>query len=161
MDYTLSSPISTTAQLPSTYSHIVTSTPSEDERTPASQRAPEGTLRLRGGPIQNRRVTWGEDVIDNEDMGRKKSKVCCIFRPARPFGESSSEESSSDNSSSDSDSDMDNDDRARPTGNSHGCGDHSHRPHNHVHSRRKSRRGPKRPPSPNAYEKMPKTQRKN
>jgi len=164
MDYTLTSQIPTTAQLPATYASrtlIVTSTPSEDEQTPSSQRPADGTLRLRGGPIQNRRVTWGEDVIDNEDMGRKKSKVCCIFRRARSFGESSSEESSSDDSSSDSDSDMGHDDRAHPTGNSRGCGDHSHHGPNHSHGRRKSRRGPKRPPSPNAYEKMPKVQRKN
>ncbi len=24
-------------------------------------------------------VKWGEDVVDNEDLGRKKSKKCCIF----------------------------------------------------------------------------------
>jgi hypothetical protein len=38
------------------------------------QRAPDGTLRLRGAPIQTRRVTWGEDVVDNEHLGKKKSK---------------------------------------------------------------------------------------
>jgi len=67
--HTMSSPISTTA--PRT--QITTSTPSEDEHTPPP-RIPDGTLRLRGGPIQDRRVTWGEDVIDNEELGRKKSK---------------------------------------------------------------------------------------
>lgn len=68
--HTISSSISTTA--PRT--QVTTSTPSEDERTPPLPRIPDGTLRLRGGPIQDRRVTWGEDVIDNEELGRKKSK---------------------------------------------------------------------------------------
>lgn len=35
---------------------------------------PDGTLRLRGGPIHSRRVTWSEEVVDNEGLGRKKSK---------------------------------------------------------------------------------------
>ncbi|KAJ9076175.1 Type 1 phosphatases regulator ypi1 [Entomophthora muscae] len=41
------------------------------------------------------RVRWGDDVIDNEGLGRKKSKVCCIFRKQRQFGESSSSDDSS------------------------------------------------------------------
>jgi protein phosphatase 1 regulatory subunit 11 len=88
---------------------------------------PHGVLRLRGGPRSRPAVVWREDVIDNEDMGKKSSKsashsfpsrapltnvdllpvaepVCCIYHKARKFGESSSEESSSD---SDSDSECD------------------------------------------------------
>lgn len=37
-----------------------------------------GTLRLRGGHISDRRVAWTDDVIDNEDMGKKKSKGSLI-----------------------------------------------------------------------------------
>ncbi|KAJ9085780.1 Type 1 phosphatases regulator ypi1 [Entomophthora muscae] len=37
----------------------------------------------------------GDDVVDNEGLGRKKSKVCCIFRKQRQFGESSSSDESS------------------------------------------------------------------
>ena len=33
-----------------------------------------GTLRLRGEPIQRRRIRWAEDVVDNEHLGRKSSK---------------------------------------------------------------------------------------
>merc|ERR1712157_286078 len=47
------------------------------------------------------RVTWDENVIDNEGLGRKSSKRCCIFHKQRNFGESSSDESSSDDESSD------------------------------------------------------------
>jgi len=60
-----------------------------------------GVLRLRGGPTRNRpRVQWGEEVIDNEGLGRKKSKICCIYHKPRPFDESSSSESDSTCSSS-------------------------------------------------------------
>ncbi len=55
---------------------------SETSSTPAST-----TLRLRPKKV----VQWGEDVVDNELLGRKKSKKCCIFHKRRKFGESSSE----------------------------------------------------------------------
>jgi Protein phosphatase inhibitor len=35
---------------------------------------PDGTLRLRGASADDRRVMWAEDVVDNEGMGKKKSK---------------------------------------------------------------------------------------
>ncbi|SLM34088.1 type 1 phosphatase regulator ypi1 [Lasallia pustulata] len=68
-----------------------------------------GTLRLRGVPAEDRRIRWAEDVVDNEGLGRKSSKVCCIYHAPRAVGESSSE-SSSDSSSSESkgDSEPDN-----------------------------------------------------
>ena len=31
-----------------------------------------------------RRVRFADDVVDNEDLGRKKSKKCCIFHRDRP-----------------------------------------------------------------------------
>lgn len=34
-----------------------------------------------------------EGVIDNEGLGRKSSKRCCIFHKQRPFGESSTDSS--------------------------------------------------------------------
>ncbi|KAJ8116897.1 hypothetical protein ONZ43_g4338 [Nemania bipapillata] len=62
-------------------------------------------LRLRGAHAPStQRVQWAESVIDNEGLGRKSSKVCCIYHAPREVGESS-DESSSDSSSSDSDSD--------------------------------------------------------
>ncbi len=35
---------------------------------------PAGTLRLRGEPVEDRRIRWAEDVVDNEGMGKKTSK---------------------------------------------------------------------------------------
>lgn len=80
-----------------------TSRQSGDEKEAAEE--PSVVLRLRGGPVTNRRIRWDEEVVDNEGLGRKKSKICCIYHKPKEFGESSSESSSS---SSDSDDDADN-----------------------------------------------------
>ncbi|KAH9029200.1 phosphatase inhibitor-domain-containing protein [Lactarius hengduanensis] len=63
--------------------------------------APTGSLHLRGGPHNRRHVAWGEDVVDNEGLGRKKSKICCIYHKPRRFDESSDEGSSGAESESD------------------------------------------------------------
>ncbi|KAH7926079.1 hypothetical protein BV22DRAFT_1009885 [Leucogyrophana mollusca] len=74
----------------------------EDDAGPG-EASTVGTLRLRGGPRRARqRVAWGEDVIDNEGCGKKKSKICCIYHKPKRFDESSSEESSDPDSDSDS-----------------------------------------------------------
>ena len=39
---------------------------------------PAGTLRLRGAPRNGPRVAWDEHVVDNEGLGRKKSKSMCL-----------------------------------------------------------------------------------
>nr|CCA15289.1 AlNc14C10G1250 [Albugo laibachii Nc14] len=46
------------------------------------------------------RVRFDESVIDNEHLGRKKSKKCCIFHKKKDFNESSSE-SEDENSDTD------------------------------------------------------------
>lgn len=120
-------------------------------------------LRLRGAhevsetgtPRLRRRITWAEDVIDNEGLGRKSSKVCCIYHKAREFGESSSEDDSSSDDSSDSDgsgSDSPDDGGARMSGNRRG----RKSDHGHKHGDDCNHNKAKRKPSPNAYEKMPK-----
>lgn len=45
------------------------------------------SLTLRPRP----NVRWDEDVVNNEGMGRKSSKRCCIFHKQRKFGESSTD----------------------------------------------------------------------
>lgn len=154
----------------------VTDSPT-DATTPSAQSTrlpfPSGTtLRLRGeeAPEASReeerqqqestrparpRVRWDESVVNNEGLGRKSSKVCCIYHKPHNPGESSSEEDSSSSSDSDSDSDGDSSDsgydaaadaRRRLRRARHG---HDHDGHDHH-------RRPKRRPSPNAYERMPK-----
>ncbi|AHL30100.1 protein phosphatase inhibitor [Encephalitozoon intestinalis ATCC 50506] len=29
--------------------------------------------------IKTRRVTWTKETVDNEGLGKKKSKICCIY----------------------------------------------------------------------------------
>ncbi|CDM30021.1 hypothetical protein DTO013E5_8280 [Penicillium roqueforti] len=127
------------------------------------------TLRLRAeeatdtseATSSSRRIRWSEDVIDNEGMGKKSSKVCCIYHKARPVGESSSEESSS--SSSESESESEDDRRTARVNRARRAHPHSgdREPHDehegccpedHGSKPKRSRRKP----SPNAYEKMPK-----
>lgn len=97
-------------------------------------------------PKKKAHVKWNEDVVDNEHMGKKKSKICCIFHPQREFGESSDEssDSSSDGSSDESGNEA-------PDSNHHeDCCDHLHS------HRRKGKKGrAKRESSPNAYERQP------
>ena len=45
---------------------------------------------------QEHRVAWDASVVDNEHLGRRKSKRCCIFHKQRPFDESSSESEDED-----------------------------------------------------------------
>jgi len=125
-------------------------------------------LRLQVAPNQDdRQVTWDEEVIDNENMGKKSSKgipfpsaeslmvVCCIYHKPKKFGESSSEESSS--SSSDCSDSEDDGPRRQPQHNhDHANGDEPCA--KHAKSKRVEKR--KRKPSPNAYEKQPQYKKK-
>lgn len=132
--------------------------------------APSGVLRLRAEPTERRRIQWAEDVVDNEGMGKKSSKVCCIYHKPRAADESSDDDSS-DSSSSDSDSDSEPDNStARPSGRASGQRgrhphdhDHGDCEHDHDHGEgadgSQKRNRPRRKPSPNAYEKMPKNKK--
>eukprot|EP00533_Pseudo-nitzschia_delicatissima_P010821 CAMPEP_0116100108 /NCGR_PEP_ID=MMETSP0327-20121206/12121_1 /TAXON_ID=44447 /ORGANISM="Pseudo-nitzschia delicatissima, Strain B596" /LENGTH=145 /DNA_ID=CAMNT_0003592021 /DNA_START=112 /DNA_END=549 /DNA_ORIENTATION=- len=61
---------------------------------PQTQTQDDGVLRLT---LQDRvGVRWDESVVDNEGMGRKSSKRCCIFHKPRAFGESSTDTSDYD-----------------------------------------------------------------
>ncbi|BGP51697.1 Type 1 phosphatases regulator ypi1 [Rhodotorula kratochvilovae] len=77
---------------------------SADPAHPAAAGGPgpstAGVLRLRGRGDPGRGVTWAGGTVDNEGLGRKKSKICCIYHKPRAFDESSDE---SDSSGSDSD----------------------------------------------------------
>ena len=41
-------------------------------------------------------VSFSTDTIDNENMGKKSSKRCCIYHKVKKFAESDSDESDSD-----------------------------------------------------------------
>ncbi|KAJ6649905.1 Succinate--hydroxymethylglutarate CoA-transferase [Pseudolycoriella hygida] len=50
------------------------------------------TLRLRLQTTDKKKVSFNAGTIDNENMNKKKSKCCCIFKKPLEFGESSSED---------------------------------------------------------------------
>jgi protein phosphatase 1 regulatory subunit 11 len=72
------------------------------------------TLRARNT------VRWDVNVEDNEGMGKKSSKRCCIFHKQRNFGESSSDSSATENNHSDDDSDNVDDAKPRATNDQRG-----------------------------------------
>lgn len=106
---------------------------------------PSATLRLRASPstAEDRRIRWAADVVDNEGMGKKSSKVCCIYhKPKEPGDSDSSDSDSSSESDSDSEPDLSRAQKAGGKGRrGRGSGDKHHKD---------------RKPSPNAYERLPK-----
>lgn len=76
----------------------------ENNANPSLQDTPPvGVLQLRATGNTSRRVVWSEETIDNEGMGKKKSKICCIYHKPKAFDESSDESSGSDSDSQSSD----------------------------------------------------------
>ncbi|CAL1537148.1 unnamed protein product [Lymnaea stagnalis] len=65
----------------------------DKEETSVGESPPVLQLRLQQ-PKTEPKVKWSTDTIDNEFMGKKKSKCCCIYEKPKVFGES--ESSSSD-----------------------------------------------------------------
>lgn len=113
--------------------HTRVQTPEEEVASPVL------VLRASEEPQGDRReVRWTEETIDNEDLNRKKSKICCIYHPPTEFGESSEEEVS-ESSSSSSESESDSGANYDPRNHTTNCS------HNHRHRSR-----------PNAYERQPK-----
>ncbi len=70
------------------------STQTQVETTSQVETAPPPLLmlNLRGRP----QITWAEETVDNEHLGRKSSKRCCIFHKVKKFAESDSDETSED-----------------------------------------------------------------
>ena len=67
------------------------------EESQVNQRPNCLILRLKAAvPEKTTALKWSEDTIDNEHLGRKTSKRCCIYRKKKAFAESDSDESDSD-----------------------------------------------------------------
>ena len=78
--------MSTTPAPGSSGTQTITST----EETPSAS-APTTTVVLKKPKPKG--VKWDESTaIDNENMGKKSSKVCCIYHKPRAFDESDSED---------------------------------------------------------------------
>lgn len=124
----------------------------QSEQTP--NQPPSATLRLRAtGPETRRHIQWAEDVVDNEGMGKKSSKVCCIYHKPHEPGHSDSEDdssSSSGESGSDDGPDLSRAQKAGGKGKGRRKQGHGHGEENDDKGKGKERR-----PSPNAYERQP------
>ncbi|KAF9950257.1 Type 1 phosphatases regulator ypi1 [Mortierella alpina] len=145
---------------PATYgSRTMTLDPTQtNEEDPGAEDHVHGVLELSGEPSEGRRVQWDDDVVDNEHMNKKKSKICCIFKKQKEFGESSDESSSESDSSG-----PESDGGPAPSGSGKGKGkgrredgscDHSDPNHQHHHHRHGASKPKKR--VLNEYERMPK-----
>ncbi len=68
----------------------------EDDKEDKRSEGPEQVhLTLRAAEKDGKKVTWTEETVDNEHLGRKKSKCCCIYvKPRRgiPGDDESSED---------------------------------------------------------------------
>uniref|UniRef100_A0A668SGQ9 E3 ubiquitin-protein ligase PPP1R11 n=1 Tax=Oreochromis aureus TaxID=47969 RepID=A0A668SGQ9_OREAU len=72
--------------------------PSSDSDQYLSSTSSEGrslTIKLRKRKTE-KKVEWSSDTVDNEHLGRRSSKCCCIYEKPRQFGESSSESEGDD-----------------------------------------------------------------
>jgi protein phosphatase 1 regulatory subunit 11 len=57
-----------------------------------------GSIPLQGQEQERPRVSWDSNVVDNEFLGKKSSKICCIYhKPKSSFDSSSDEDSENDN----------------------------------------------------------------
>jgi len=69
----------------------------EPEETNDENSAPPTLrLKLKKDQKERKKVQWTNETVDNEHLGKKKSKCCCVFVKKRAFGESDSEESDGD-----------------------------------------------------------------
>jgi protein phosphatase 1 regulatory subunit 11 len=89
----------------------MTMTEEAEARPPQESQDEVLTLTLRARPG----VSWDEAVVDNEGLGRKSSKRCCIFHKQRPFGESSTDSSDYESEHGEDDDEDDGDKKPRAT----------------------------------------------
>ena len=75
-----------------------------------TQTIPNNDEILRLTLVSRPTVRWDEGVQDNEGLGRKSSKRCCIFHKQRDFGESSTDSSADENASDESGAESDGND---------------------------------------------------
>lgn len=89
--------------------------PTEEQQPQQQDDAPSSVLKKTKSKSKQKKpkVRWTQDVVDNEHMNKKKTKICCIFHPQRSFDEEEAHDhdhgghgcpsSSSDSSSDESD----------------------------------------------------------
>jgi protein phosphatase 1 regulatory subunit 11 len=61
-------------QAASSQATVLAGSSTQTQRQPQITVTATRTLVLRGEPVEGRHIAWAEDVIDNENMGKKSSK---------------------------------------------------------------------------------------
>lgn len=84
-----------TASNATTTTNVTTTTTTTANNNTNQSQSGSGTTTLRLTK-KKKKVIWNSDTVDNEDLGRKKSKCCCIYRKPHKFGESSSDSEQDD-----------------------------------------------------------------
>ncbi|XP_036371902.1 E3 ubiquitin-protein ligase PPP1R11 [Megalops cyprinoides] len=83
------------AEVPGTSSETITETVQTNTPPPPQQEGRSLTIKLRKRKTE-KKVEWSSDTVDNEHLGRRSSKCCCVYEKPRQFGESSSESEGED-----------------------------------------------------------------
>ncbi|XP_051949024.1 E3 ubiquitin-protein ligase PPP1R11 [Xyrauchen texanus] len=83
------------AEVSGTSSETITETVQTGTPPPPQQEGRSLTIKLRKRKTE-KKVEWSSDTVDNEHLGRRSSKCCCIYEKPRQFGESSSESEGDD-----------------------------------------------------------------
>ncbi|XP_051852059.1 E3 ubiquitin-protein ligase PPP1R11 isoform X1 [Antechinus flavipes] len=83
----------TTAGLSETVTETSVTVTTEPVRRTGENRSLTIKLRKRK---PDKKVEWSSDTVDNEHLGRRSSKCCCIYEKPRAFGESSTESDDED-----------------------------------------------------------------
>uniref|UniRef100_A0A1A8MZD4 E3 ubiquitin-protein ligase PPP1R11 n=1 Tax=Nothobranchius pienaari TaxID=704102 RepID=A0A1A8MZD4_9TELE len=83
------------AEVPGTSSETITETVQTGTPPPPQQEGRSLTIKLRKRKTE-KKVEWSSDTVDNEHLGRRSSKCCCIYEKPKQFGESSSESEGDD-----------------------------------------------------------------
>lgn len=79
-----------------------TETVTKEEAAEAeAAKEPAEKLKLKEKDKNAKKVVWTEETVDNEHLGRKKSKCCCVYVKPRTFKPGSDQTSSEDESSGD------------------------------------------------------------
>ncbi|KAH3902993.1 type 1 protein phosphatase-activating protein YPI1 SCDLUD_000596 [Saccharomycodes ludwigii] len=72
---------STTMTLTDSFSNVIHLRGSNNDTTKADQ--PQSNKnKTKANGKKKPQVRWKQDVVDNENMNKKKTKICCIFHPA-------------------------------------------------------------------------------
>lgn len=65
-------------------------------KTEEADKDDTATLKLKLKKKENKKIQWTEDTVDNEGLGKKKSKICCVYKKPRPHLDCSSSEDEED-----------------------------------------------------------------